>query len=110
MLAEAPFTVLRKLVDDWLDPMVAADERRHVAFGTAWLRKHVPALSDERRCALEATLARWGGLLVDTAAEPDLFTDYGLPWNRFAARCVDDYNARLARCRLDYRLPSMETP
>jgi hypothetical protein len=110
VLADAPLTALRTLVDEWLDPMVAADERRHVAFGTAWLRKHVPALSGDRRRALESTLARWGALLVDTAAEPELFTDYGLPWNRFAARCVGDYNARLARCRLDYRLPSMETP
>ena len=110
MLAEAPPTSLRTLVDDWLDPMVADDERRHVAFGTAWLRKHVPVLPEDRRRALEATLARWGRLLADTATEPDLFTDYGLPWNRFAARCVGDFNARLERCRLDYRLPSLETP
>jgi hypothetical protein len=70
----------------------------------------VPQLPADRRAALEATLARWGALLADTATEPDLFTDYGLPWNRFATRLVGDYNARLERCRLRYRLPSLETP
>jgi hypothetical protein len=110
MLAEAPPSSLRAVVEEWLVATVAADERRHVAFGTAWLRARVPALPEERRAALEASLQRWGRLLTDTATEPDLFTDHGLPWNRFAARCVADYNARLQRCRLDYRLPSLETP
>ena len=102
--------MLGAMVDQWIDATVTADERRHVAFGTAWLRRHVPQLPAERRHALEATLARWGRLLANTAKEPDLFTDYGLPWNRFAARCVADYNARLERCRIAYRLPSLETP
>lgn len=110
MLAESPLATLHAFVARWLDPMVAADERRHVAFGTAWLRANVPTLQQERRDALEATLARWGVLLADTATAPDLFTDYGLPWNRFAARCVADFNARLERCRLQYRLASLETP
>lgn len=88
----------------WMSQTVVADENRHVAFGSTMLEHLVPALSAERRAALEGALEGWGRRMQASADDPDVFTAIGLDWPRLARRCAFEVNGRLAKCGLDYRL------
>lgn len=94
----------RTVVCEWLPVLLGRDESRHIAFGLAYLRARVPALDGPRRDALEALVARWGAMLLESAREPDLIDGVGLDGLRLGARCVEDLNLRLAQIGLSTRI------
>jgi hypothetical protein len=103
-----PFDAIRTVIVDWLPRLLARDESRHIAFGLHYLRTRLPALDAGRRAALERKVERWGAMVHDMAADPEVIDGVGVDGLRFGARCVQDLNLRLAQAGVATRIPEIQ--
>ena len=98
------FDAVRTVAVDWLPRLLARDESRHIAFGLHYLRARLPALSAGQRAALERRVERWGEMVHEMAADPDLIDGVGMDGGRLGARCLVDINLRLSQVGLETRI------
>jgi hypothetical protein len=98
---------IRQVIVDWLPNLLARDENRHIALGVQLLRQQVPMLSPTARDRLESQVERWGGIVHEMAADPDVIEGTGLDGLGLSTQCVQDMNLRLAQVGLETRVPEV---
>ena len=99
-----PFDAVKTVITDWLPRLLGRDESRHIAFGLHFLRARLPGLGASERASLERKVERWGEMVHEMAADPEVIDAVGVDGLRLGARCVVDLNLRLAQAGMETRI------